>query len=97
VSYSVLLTSRAIEDLRAALQRFPVRSAREAVFERLRELGQNPSLGTRVTHGPLEGRMAFTFRIAWPPLARQFTAFYAFGQDEQTLWILHIAEGDRSR
>jgi hypothetical protein len=41
--------------------------------------------------------MAYTFRLSWPPLTRQFTAFYQFAADEQTILIGRIAEGDATR
>lgn len=85
MTYSVRLTANAAAELRAALEGFPVRDARAAIIARLAALGRNPSLGTRMPHGPLEGRMAYAFRVSWPPLTRQFTVFYQYDQDERTL------------
>lgn len=82
MSYSIELAERAA----AKLRRFKPDVFPEVV-EQLDRLGKRPRLGTRIPNGPLEGRMAYTFRVARPPGAWTFTVLYLFTPDETKLYV----------
>ncbi len=91
MSYSVLVPTEIAERIRACPRVFL-----DEIFEQLERLGEDPDLAHRIPEGPLEGRMAYTFRVSRPPLSFRFTVLFQYHADEQHLVIsdFGILRGD---
>jgi hypothetical protein len=69
---------------------------RPKIVEQIDRLGETPSLGVRISEGPLKGRMLYSFVVEHEPRVYRMGVLYLFTQDETSLYItdVGIVEGD---
>lgn len=89
MSYAPDITDAAFEDVERLLDSLPPErrgralDALDAAFERL---AANPRLAGK---GPV-GRPTFMFQFVIDGVHYYWAATFAYGEDEQTIWITHV-------
>jgi len=60
------------------------------IAEHLDRLALNPSLGSSIWFGPLEGRSMYAFRVTAPPLVMNVGIVYTQDDERRCLTILDV-------